>query len=406
MNMRFRFSFCLPLILLLVAALSGCGKPAARCTSPEDNAVHHYLRGMELLENSKLDDAYAKFDRAVYCEDGYGPAYGGLAIVSAYRALSGADAEGRKADTDKAYDQLKRSSKNADTPEDEYAWRVASIRVNTVIKPKNWIEEAESDYKRAMKLKVDENKLVYYDGKEAAGYFMGMAYLEAREFQPSRDSFALVLNAKREGKWHEKADKGWKKTDKIVRALAGITVGGVGKEIALKDSVARGDMAALLVDELKIDKLFAGRIPVRSQIEKLKPEYVPADAEKSQFKDEILTLMKWKVRGLEPMADAATKTSLFKPLEAISRKELALVLEDVIIKLTGDEKMASAFFGHERSPFPDVQPTSAWYNAIMNMTTRSLMETELSGEFRPDDKVDGAEALLAIRVLKQKLNIY
>jgi hypothetical protein len=34
------------------------------------------------------------------------------------------------------------------------------------------------------------------------------------------------------------------------------------------------------------------------------------------------------------------------------------------------------------------------------------METELSGEFRPDDPVDGAEAILAIRLLRQKMNIY
>jgi len=28
--------------------------------------------------------------------------------------------------------------------------------------------------------------------------------------------------------------------------------------------VSRGDLAALLIDEMKLDKLFAGRIPVRS----------------------------------------------------------------------------------------------------------------------------------------------
>jgi hypothetical protein len=46
------------------------------------------------------------------------------------------------------------------------------------------------------------------------------------------------------------------------------------------------------------------------------------------------------------------------------------------------------------------------YNAVMNMTTRSIMESELSGEFRINDPVDGAEALLAVRVLKQRLNTY
>jgi hypothetical protein len=85
---------------------------------------------------------------------------------------------------------------------------------------------------------------------------------------------------------------------------------------------------------------------------------------------------------------------------------MAFILEDILIKLTGDEKLATAYFGQERSPFPDVRPSSSLYNAVMNMTTRSIMESELSGEFRINDPVDGAEALLAIRMLKQKMNIY
>jgi len=82
------------------------------------------------------------------------------------------------------------------------------------------------------------------------------------------------------------------------------------------------------------------------------------------------------------------------------------VLEDILVKLTGDEKIATAYFGQERSPFPDVPATAPWYNAVMNMTTRGLMEPEISGEFRVKDLVDGAEAILAIRVLRQKMNIY
>jgi hypothetical protein len=42
----------------------------------------------------------------------------------------------------------------------------------------------------------------------------------------------------------------------------------------------------------------------------------------------------------------------------------------------------------------------------MNMTTRGIMEGELSGEFRVNAPVDGPEALLAIRMLRQKLNTY
>jgi hypothetical protein len=124
------------------------------------------------------------------------------------------------------------------------------------------------------------------------------------------------------------------------------------------------------------------------------------------FKEEVLTLMKWNVRGMEPKYDETSRAYLFKPGDPVTRGEMAFILEDVLIKLTADEKIATAYFGQSNSPFPDVKATSAFYNAVMNMTTRSIMESELSGEFRVNSPVDGAEALLAIRVLKQRINIY
>ncbi|MBI3398745.1 MAG: S-layer homology domain-containing protein [Deltaproteobacteria bacterium] len=393
---------------LLFAAFYGCAKPVAKCTTPEDNPPHHYARGMEFLEHGKISDAEAKFERALYCDEHYSPAHAGLAMVNALKAKDQKEPGYRQTDTNKGMDHLKHAKKLANTKEDEFAYHVAGLRVYTALKTKNWLDDAEDHFKDAAKLnkKVDERKLLYYEGVEAAPYFMGIAYLEAREFQKARDKFSEVLNMKREGKWNEKADKGWKRVDKIVRAMGGITLGDVGKEIAVMESVNRGDMAALLADELKIDKLFAGRIPVKSEIDKLKAEFTPADMLNHHFKEEALTMMKWGIRGLEPQYDQTTKAYLFKPDEGITRKEFALVLEDILIKLTGDAKIATAYFGQEKSPFPDVPATASWYNAVMNMTSRGLMEPELSGEFRINDLLDGAEAILAIRVLRQRMNIY
>ncbi|MFQ5735272.1 MAG: S-layer homology domain-containing protein [Thermodesulfobacteriota bacterium] len=396
----------LPLLAALLFVAAGCSRPEMVCTSPEDNPRHHYSVGMEMIEQGRLADASAKFDRSLRCDRGFGPGYAGRALYEAYAAAALPSGEMRQEAADKSFYDLKRAFKRAETKEDEFAYYLASMRVDTVLKPRKWLRSAEGGYRKAMKLKVDENALVFYDGREAAPYFMGVAYLEAGEFQKARDRFGDVLGLRREGKWNEKADRAWKKTDKIVRALAGITLGDIGTEIAVKDRVSRGDMAALLVDELKIDRLFAGRIPVSSEIERMKPGPTPVDVAASPFKQEILLLMKWGVRGLEPVLDPSSKEYLFGPDRPVLRKDFALVLEDVLIKLTGDETISSAYFGHRRSPFPDVRPDSAWYNAIMNVTTRNLMETELSGEFRPDDEVDGAEAILAVRVLKQRLNIY
>ena len=404
--MKGRTLFLLLVLTGLLTMLAGCAGPQIQGISAEDNPEHHYLAGMTALENGNLNAAQDKFDRAVYLDNRFARGYAGLAIVSAERVKNQQDAAFRSLETQKLVENLKKAAKYSDKPEDTFDYSVARIRVFTAIKGKGWLAETEDAFNVATELKVDERALTYYQGTEALAYFQGYAYLEGREFQKARDSFAAVLNAKREGKWHEKADLAWKKTDKIVRATAGITIGDVGKTIAAKDAVSRGDLAALLVDELKIEKLFAGRIPVASELAKMKAEFTPADILNHPFRDEIMGVLKWRVRGLQPKFDETTRSMLFKPADSVSRGEMAFILEDVLIKLTGDEKLAVAYFGQEKSPFPDVRSTSPYYNAVLNVTTRGIMEGELSGEFRINEPVDGADALLAIRVLNQKTNIY
>lgn len=377
----------------------GCSKPLVKCPSPGDTPQNHYLAGMELLEEGKLIEASSKFERASFCDEKYGPAHAGAALAGALKAKEVANREYRESDVKKVREALKAAWKNTDTPEDEFAYWLASMRIDTALKDGDWLDEVQDSYKDARKLKTDEEKLIYYKVPEAAEYFMGAAFLEAGEFQKSRDSFGTVLNARSTGKWHGPADKAWKRTDKIVRALSGMTLGDAGKRIAVLDKVTRADMAALLVNELQIEKLFAGRIPEKPRDE----GFVPVDILSNPFREEAAAIVKWNVRGLEPAYDSSTRAYLFRPDEPVKRKEFAMVLEDVVIKLTGDERAASAFLGHRASPFPDIEPSSVWYNAAMSATTRGMMETELTGEFRPDDAVDGAEAVMAIRALKYRL---
>jgi len=398
--------FMLFALAAILATLAGCSGPQVRSLSPEDNPEHHYVAGMNALENGRVATAEEKFERAVLLDERFSKGYAGLAIVTAEKTKTQPDAKFKAIEVEKAFAYLGKAKKYADKPEEEFDYFTAKVRVHTLLKDEEWLNRAEQSFKSGGELKLDERALSYYQGGEALTYYMGLAYLDGLEFQKARDRFADVLGARREGKWHEKADRAWKKTDRIVRAMAGITVGYVGKKIAAQDVVTRADLAALLVDELKLDKLFAGRIPVASQLAKMQADFTPADMVNHPFKDEVLTMMKWKVRGMEPKFDAATNAPLFKPADSVTRGEMAFILEDVLIKLTGDDKLATAYFGQDKSPFPDVRSTSPFYNAVINMTTRGIMEGELSGEFRLTEAVDGADALLAIRVLNQKKNIY
>jgi hypothetical protein len=391
------------LLLAIGTLLSGCAPTVTpKCTAVEDNPAHHYLTGMKALEDGNISTAQEKFERALYCDEEFSIAHSGLAIVNAEKVKAQRDAGFKTVERARVIEELKKAKKYADRPEQYFDYYNAVVRTTTLVKQKNWLSDAEDAFTDGSKLKIDERTLTYYQGTEALSYFMGVAWLEGKEFQKARDSFSSVLNAKRDGKWHEKADKGWKRVDKIVRALGGITLGDVGKAIATRDSISRADLAALIIDELKIDKVLAGRIPlVASQAQKA--EFTPADMTDHPFKEEVLTLLKWRVRGMEPKYDETSRAYLFKPTDPVSRGEMAFILEDVLIKLSGDEKLATAYFGQNNSPFPDVKGTSAYYNAVMNMTSRNIMEGEISGEFRVNSPVDGAEALLAIRMLKQKI---
>ena len=103
-----------------------------------------------------------------------------------------------KVETERAMEHLKKAGKLAESAEDKFDHLVATMRVHAALKtPKDWLKTAEDAFSDIRDLKVEEKKLTYYQGKEAADYFMGKAYLNALEFRQARDKFADVLNAKR-----------------------------------------------------------------------------------------------------------------------------------------------------------------------------------------------------------------
>lgn len=386
---------------VLVAA--GCAPKAISPVSEEDNPAHHYLMGMEMIDKQDIQGAQARFDRALQLDRKYAPAMAGKALVSAMRTASETDKEHQSVELERALDQLDDADSAADGDSQEFQVRVTGIRVYTHARPKKWINGAEKQYKKAVGLKkVRSEELPYYRSMEAASYFMGVAYYKAYQFRDAEDALAKVMSAS-PGRWHEPASKLFNKVHKIIRASAAFTLTDVAKRIAVKEEVCRADVAALLVDEVHLDRLMAGRLGGPEK--KDSQEFIPADIRDNLFKAEILIVQKWGVRGLEPFYDKTSKAYLFYPDKPISRKELAFTLEDLLIKITGDNTLATKYIGQTNSPYPDVPTTSASFNSVMNAVTRGLMEPDISGAFRPDDNTDGAELLLAVMRLRNVMNI-
>jgi hypothetical protein len=105
------------------------------------------------------------------------------------------------------------------------------------------------------------------------------------------------------------------------------------------------------------------------------------------------------VRGLETYSDG-----LFRPGEFIDRAAYAMMIEDILIKVTGDNALATKFIG-QISPFPDLRSDLPYFNAVMVVTSRGIMGVKdfTSGEFAPLGEVPGVDALLIIRKFQEEL---
>ena len=387
------------LLVVVIVFLYGCAtKPVARCTTPGDTVQDNFIAGMEAIGRNDLSTAEMRLQRSIACDENYSPAYGGMAIVEALKTAGQGEGPARAAGIEAATKLLSKADRKARSEEDNFQVYVTTIRVNTIVEGKGWLSKAEAAYRRADRMVVNEKNLPYYQGHEALDYFLGLAYMKSYEFQKARDAFGRVVKAK-EGRWLGPADGAWKKNDKIARALGGTALNDLARRIALQDIVTREDLCGLLAAEAGI-----GAAMNRAQAPggSTAPDFIPADIKESPFGTQILTVLKWKVRGMEPVYDQTSKAYLFKPKEKVTRAAMALVLEEILMRVTGDEKMATAFVGEEKSPFLDVKPTSPIFNAVMTATSRGMMEPDLSGEFRPGSPVNGAEAILAIRVLRGK----
>lgn len=389
--------------LLALALFAGC-QPKTTSTSPEDTPPVHYLKGMKMVDAGKIMEAKVHFDRAVELDDGFAPGYAGQALLGALAAKDVEGAEAREEAVDAFRSILFKGAKEAakakkDASVFQFIVYVTAIRCETLAKGEDWLDRAERSYDAGRKLEgITKDELAYYGDVEALPYYMARAWYEGGEYGEAKDLLAQVTRASI-SVWDQPAADLFARIHKIERAMASYTVSGVSKVIAAKEAVSRADVAALIVAELDPNTLFR-------KIDTIQPaaEFVPADVVDNEYRAQIVELIKWNIRGLEPIYDRTTQAKLFRPAEPVTRKVMALALEDILIKVTGDESLATKYFGQDVSPYTDVRPTAAYYNAVVNVVTRNLMETDMSGYFRPDADLDGADLLLAVVRLRNALN--
>jgi tetratricopeptide (TPR) repeat protein len=376
-------------IMVLLAALavvaSGCSTKLAPSTSTMDSPEYHYANGLKYLDSGQIDEAQRSFDRAI-----------ALAPKSPLGYIGKGLAFGKKGDFKAAFDNME---KGKDLEEKGIEARIGMIRLLSMQRGEDWIKKAEKEFSVANEKEPNSGRLHYY---------MGIAYKMAFDFDKAAASFRTVLDLNKD--FTTEANTEWALIQKIQRAAPGSVI---GKKIALIDKIDRADIAALFDQEMNLEKLFTKRgtktydttfkAPTEANATAMTTEKVvkmeaATDIADHWLKPSIDTVIKLQVRGLEPGPNHT-----FEPDKLITKAEFALMLEDILIKVSGDEKLATKYIG-ATSLFPDVRNDHYAFNAVMTATSRGFLEADkATGEFNPGAPVSGADALLTIREFKNQL---
>jgi Tfp pilus assembly protein PilF len=379
---------------LLCSFFTGCAPKARKAGGQMDDPQTHCKQGMKYWDDGKYAQAEEEFKLANSLDFKYGPAYSGLALTTAQKAKTAADVESSEKGFKEAL-KLADKAKELDAKNpDVYIAKAIVITMQNEGKPaKEWLDKVEKEYDDAIKL----------DPQNAEAYYRrGVCYKKAYEFSKAASDFRKVLDLNKD--YTIQANQEWELVQKIERAAPGTDV---GKKIALVEKISRADIAALFVSELSIDKLVEKKRPKNYDTDfqapgdsrEMKADSVVSMAEVTDIsnhwaKNFITDIVSRGIRGLEPYPDHT-----FHPDQLINRGEYALMIEDAIIAITGDQALATKHIGTE-SRFPDVNPSHPVYNAICNAVDKNVMDASMNGEFGIDKPVSGPDALLIIRNLK------
>lgn len=392
-----KFGLLSAMLMIMVTGCSMCAKPDIDHQGAFDTPTYHIDKGFEMLEAERLDDAYKEFQRALALKPESkenekvekAPAHAGLGL---YYAM--------KKDFKKAKEHIKKAKSWHSK-----CWQAYMVtgRALALERPKNWNKKAQEAFEKAVKYckKKDDKAMCYY--------WWGHTAKIGLDFNNAERAYRKVIELDIPG-WVSKADKDWQLIQMIQRAAPGTEI---GKKIALIEEISRADCAILFMQELRLEKLLSERVKKEYDTKYTPPsdarEFTTetktdapmvTDIADSWAKLDIEKIINLPIRGLQPYPDHT-----FKPQELITRANFATMIEDIIVIITGDEAIRTKYLGEE-SHFPDVRSDHFAYNAISVCVTRNILETKgMDAEFGLMDPVSGAEALLAIRKLRDNLRI-
>ena len=363
--------------LLLGLILSSCGTSSIPRQSPLDTPENHYARGLAAFEKDDLIEAYRSFEHARLLDSNYPGAFVGFALVDMQ--------QDNFHQARQQIEQALRKDRNFVDAHIALGRIISAEGIELQRSLDNWLPEALRSFDKAESI-AGENA-----DKTEISWYRAQAYLDAGDMVAARKVLTSILETN-QGIWLGPAMAEIEQIQMVERAGPGSDL---GKQIGFKEAITRGELAVLLVEELKIGELFSKRGPAWADDNSSNGIIRPSDIDYSWARPWIEEVLALGIHGLEPFHDGT-----FHPDEPITRAHYALVNQGVLVLLSGDKSLTTRYIG-ESSRFPDLRADHYAYNAVALSIERGIMTVDRrSGAFRPDDSVSGAEALVIIRELQ------
>jgi tetratricopeptide (TPR) repeat protein len=379
--------FSIGLLLFFICAITfSCAPKYLEKEAPLDTPQYHTRIGYSLLEKGQYEKALESFNRAINLKGGkdYSPAYAGLALV-----------HGFKKQWKEAFKFAEEALDRAKSNDHKISAHIAMGRLLSLKRDKGWIKKAKKHFSEAIKLD-DKNEIAYY--------YRGVVNKRAYLFDEAERDFSKVIEINKT--LVAEADKEWKLVNKIKRAQPGTLV---GKKIALIDKIDRACVAALFVNELKVEKLLKKRQPIEVDTTFVPPESgLEMETEKIVKKAPATDIEgHWAKNFIEIVIDLNIippfPDHTFKPDELMTKAEFADLIAKLAVAVTGDKEILTRF-GQQKT-FQDVRADHYAAPAINFVTTAGILEPTdpINRIFGLTDNISGADALLAIRELEKAM---
>jgi hypothetical protein len=384
------------LVACIALLAASCG--SRREITPQsslDTAAIHYGRGLIAFEEGDLQTAQAQFSQARGLDADFPGAYSGAALVMAsqgdfFRARQSVE------------EALHRDASFVD----------AHISLGRIVMDEGlskgrgtsaWLQEAMRSFERASRLAPD--------GADA-DFYMAQAQAQGGEVAAALTSYQRVI-ARNRGPLVSRAMAMARRLQIIQRAAPGTKM---GARIAVQEEVSQAELAVLLLEEMKLEELITQRRtphgpspfrpPTRTVDASRTEPQSPTASLSARQKMGLAWALPWVQRalelgipGFEVLPDGSLATG------SVSRAQFAQVVQGILSLLSAADDLTTSYIG-QPSRFADVSGDHFSYNAIALSVDRGIMHPEpVSGRFRPDDPVTGADALLIVRKLQNAVRM-